>query len=107
MHSFQGTFEKIYSFVIFPVVSTNQENGRDQSLGISKASIIVIGCDEIIRQHKAACLRITALLACKEILWIGTSAGVILTMRMPVITATPTKISQLAPLIGEYAFQMQ
>ena len=37
-------------------------------------------CDDIIRQHKAACLRITALLACKDILWIGTSAGVLLTL---------------------------
>lgn len=33
------------------------------------------GADAIIRQHKAACLRITALLACKDLLWIGTSAG--------------------------------
>lgn len=35
----------------------------------------VSGADAIIRQHKAACLRITALLACKDLLWIGTSAG--------------------------------
>lgn len=61
---------------------------------------VLVGCDEIIRQHKAACLRITALLACKDILWIGTSAGVIVTMRLPHITSTPTKISQLPPLIG-------
>lgn len=38
------------------------------------------GSDAIIRQHKAACLRITALLACKDLLWIGTSAGVVLTL---------------------------
>lgn len=37
-------------------------------------------CDDIIRQHKAACLRVTSLLACKDIIWIGTSAGVILTI---------------------------
>ncbi|XP_004708976.1 rho guanine nucleotide exchange factor 17, partial [Echinops telfairi] len=36
--------------------------------------------DAIIRQHKAACLRITALLVCEELLWVGTSAGVVLTM---------------------------
>ncbi|KFU84833.1 Rho guanine nucleotide exchange factor 17, partial [Chaetura pelagica] len=29
---------------------------------------------------QAACLRITALLACKDLLWIGTSAGVVLTL---------------------------
>lgn len=38
------------------------------------------GSDAIIRQHKAACLRITALLVCEELLWVGTSAGVVLTM---------------------------
>ncbi|KAL4230318.1 Rho guanine nucleotide exchange factor (GEF) 17 [Mactra antiquata] len=47
--------------------------------------------DDIIRQHKAACLRITALLVCKDLLWIGTSAGVILTIPMPRITSTTTK----------------
>lgn len=36
---------------------------------------LLSGADAIIRQHKAACLRITALLACKDLLWIGTSAG--------------------------------
>uniref|UniRef100_A0A671Y058 Rho guanine nucleotide exchange factor 17 n=1 Tax=Sparus aurata TaxID=8175 RepID=A0A671Y058_SPAAU len=37
---------------------------------------MLAGADAIIRQHKAACLRITALLACKDLLWIGTSAAV-------------------------------
>ncbi|XP_037942979.1 uncharacterized protein LOC119675833 isoform X2 [Teleopsis dalmanni] len=37
-------------------------------------------CDEIIRQHKAACLRVTSLLSCKDLIWIGTSAGVMLTI---------------------------
>ncbi|KAH8329800.1 hypothetical protein KR074_010416, partial [Drosophila pseudoananassae] len=37
-------------------------------------------CDEIIRQHKAACLRVTSLLCCKDLIWIGTSAGVLLTI---------------------------
>ncbi|XP_040195988.1 rho guanine nucleotide exchange factor 17 isoform X1 [Rana temporaria] len=39
---------------------------------------MLAGSDAIIRQHKSACLRITALLACKDLLWIGTSAGVVL-----------------------------
>lgn len=42
---------------------------------------MLCGCDEIIRQHKAACLRVTSLLACKNLIWIGTSAGVVLTVR--------------------------
>lgn len=33
-------------------------------------------CDDIIRQHKAACLRVTSLLACKDLIWIGTCKDV-------------------------------
>ncbi|XP_058056101.1 uncharacterized protein LOC131207502 [Anopheles bellator] len=55
-------------------------------------------CDDIIRQHKAACLRVTSLLACKELIWVGTSAGVLLTIAahnvakgssLPVVTGIP------------------
>ncbi|NXN95308.1 ARHGH factor, partial [Rhinopomastus cyanomelas] len=52
---------------------------------------MLAGSDAIIRQHKAACLRITALLACKELLWIGTSAGVLLTLSLSA-KATPTLV---------------
>ncbi|XP_061923218.1 rho guanine nucleotide exchange factor 17-like isoform X1 [Entelurus aequoreus] len=48
---------------------------------------MLAGADAIIRQHKAACLRITALLACKDLLWIGTSAGVVLTLAIPAVTS--------------------
>lgn len=37
-------------------------------------------CDNIIQQHKAACLRVTSLLAHKDIIWVGTSAGVLLSI---------------------------
>ncbi|ETN57726.1 hypothetical protein AND_010690 [Anopheles darlingi] len=55
-------------------------------------------CDDIIRQHKAACLRVTSLLACKDLIWVGTSAGVLLTIAahnvakgspLPVVTGIP------------------
>ncbi|NXW86980.1 ARHGH factor, partial [Alopecoenas beccarii] len=52
---------------------------------------MLAGSDAIIRQHKAACLRITALLACKDLLWIGTSAGVVLTLALSPKTA-PTLV---------------
>ncbi|TDG46198.1 hypothetical protein AWZ03_007406 [Drosophila navojoa] len=45
--------------------------------GVNK---MLSNCDEIIRQHKAACLRVTSLLCCKDLIWIGTSAGVLLTI---------------------------
>nr|XP_029501059.1 rho guanine nucleotide exchange factor 17-like [Oncorhynchus nerka] len=59
------------------------------------------GSDAIIRQHKAACLRITALLACKDLLWIGTSAGVVLTLSIPAVssgTVSGTLRSPLTPM---------
>ncbi|XP_058821549.1 uncharacterized protein LOC131683523 [Topomyia yanbarensis] len=55
-------------------------------------------CDDIIRQHKAACLRVTSLLACKDLIWVGTSAGVLLTIAasnickgspLPAVTGIP------------------
>ncbi|XP_067841964.1 rho guanine nucleotide exchange factor 17-like [Heptranchias perlo] len=58
---------------------------------------MLAGSDAIIRQHKAACLRITALLACKDLLWIGTSAGVVLTLSVPHVTANTTSLR--TPLI--------
>ncbi|XP_049953809.1 rho guanine nucleotide exchange factor 17 isoform X3 [Schistocerca serialis cubense] len=57
-------------------------------------------CDDIIRQHKAACLRVTSLLACKDMLWIGTSAGVILNMRLPHITPSTTKVTTVPTASG-------
>lgn len=62
---------------------------------------MLAGADAIIRQHKAACLRITALLACKDLLWIGTSAGVVLTLAIPAVssgTGAGTLKSPLAPM---------
>ncbi|CAJ1065612.1 rho guanine nucleotide exchange factor 17-like [Xyrichtys novacula] len=62
---------------------------------------MLAGADAIIRQHKAACLRITALLACKDLLWIGTSAGVVLTLAIPAVssgTGAGTLKTPLAPM---------
>ncbi|XP_016139889.1 rho guanine nucleotide exchange factor 17 [Sinocyclocheilus grahami] len=59
----------------------------------------LLGSDAIIRQHKAACLRITALLACKDLLWIGTSAGVVLTLAIPPVSSSTGPGSLRAPLL--------
>lgn len=61
---------------------------------------LILGCDDIIRQHKAACLRVTSLLACKDLLWIGTSAGVLLTMPLPHITSSTTKMNSIPCVVG-------
>ncbi|XP_071951470.1 rho guanine nucleotide exchange factor 17-like [Antedon mediterranea] len=61
---------------------------------------MLAGSDAIIRQHKAACLRITSLLICKDLLWVGTSAGVILTVPLPKITSTTTGIEELPTVTG-------
>uniref|UniRef100_A0A1B0CD35 Rho guanine nucleotide exchange factor 17 n=1 Tax=Lutzomyia longipalpis TaxID=7200 RepID=A0A1B0CD35_LUTLO len=50
-------------------------------------SKMLSNCDDIIRQHKAACLRITALLACRDLICIGTSAGVLLVIQSSGATA--------------------
>lgn len=61
---------------------------------------MLTSCDDIIRQHKAACLRVTALVACKELLWIGTSAGVLLTMPLPHISSSNNKLTNLSMVHG-------
>ncbi|XP_059489276.1 rho guanine nucleotide exchange factor 17 isoform X2 [Neocloeon triangulifer] len=55
-------------------------------------------CDDIIRQHKAACLRVTALVAHQDLLWVGTSAGVILKIKTPSVTSTTSKLAK-PPLV--------
>lgn len=52
----------------------------------------IAACDDIIRQHKTACLRVTSMLICKDLLWIGTSAGVILTLPLPHLTLQTCKL---------------
>ncbi|XP_018320599.1 rho guanine nucleotide exchange factor 17 [Agrilus planipennis] len=61
---------------------------------------MLTSCDDIIRQHKAACLRVTSLLACKDLLWIGTSAGVLLTMPLPHIASLTTKMNITPNIAG-------
>ncbi|XP_058793844.1 uncharacterized protein LOC131665757 isoform X2 [Phymastichus coffea] len=61
---------------------------------------MLANCDDIIRQHKAACLRVTALLACNELLWIGTSAGVLLTVPIPHIKSSTQRMSQVPLVTG-------
>jgi len=51
--------------------------------------------DAIIRQHKAACLRITSLLVCSDLLWVGTSGGVVLTLQIPSIVMSTTSIPNI------------
>ncbi|XP_037533306.1 rho guanine nucleotide exchange factor 17 [Nematolebias whitei] len=60
---------------------------------------MLAGADAIIRQHKAACLRITALLACKDLLWIGTSAGVVLTLAIPAVRSGTGAEALKSPLV--------
>ncbi|XP_076853431.1 rho guanine nucleotide exchange factor 17 [Brachyhypopomus gauderio] len=60
---------------------------------------MLAGSDAIIRQHKAACLRITALLACRDVLWIGTSAGVVLTLPVPPVSSGGGAAALRMPLL--------
>lgn len=67
-------------FPLEPFCLTIEETFPGQGLASALVCPPTPGSDAIIRQHKAACLRITALLVCEELLWVGTSAGVVLTM---------------------------
>ncbi|GFU48949.1 rho guanine nucleotide exchange factor 17 [Nephila pilipes] len=53
--------------------------------------------DDIIKQHKLACIRISSICVEKNLLWIGTSAGVIL--NLPLLNITPFSSAENAPNI--------
>lgn len=63
---------------------------------------MLFGCDEIIRQHKAACLRVTSMLSCKNLVWIGTSAGVVLTVRT--VEKATAGVVELPIVTGMYRY---
>lgn len=65
------------------IIKCFHSTSYEQVLEVNMAPAVnkmLANCDDIIRQHKAACLRITSLLSCKELIWVGTSAGVLLTI---------------------------
>ncbi|XP_026667054.1 rho guanine nucleotide exchange factor 17 isoform X4 [Ceratina calcarata] len=74
--------------------SASYECLTDINIAPAVTKMLTTGCDVIIRQHKAALLRVTALLACNELLWIGTSAGVLLTVPIPHIKPSTQRMSQ-------------
>ncbi len=51
------------------------------------------GLDELIKLHKLSCLKITCLYVCKDTLWIGTSAGIILNVKIPHVNNTTHKLN--------------
>ncbi|KAF6768434.1 hypothetical protein AHF37_05689 [Paragonimus kellicotti] len=54
-------------------------------------------CDEIIKRHKEACLRVTCLTVCKDLLWVGTSAGIIVTVAIPRVSLASTQSNMEPP----------
>lgn len=80
--------------------ATTYECLLDVNVAPAVSKILSIGCDDIIKQHKAACLRVTTLLASKELLWIGTSAGVILTLPVPHLTPNTSKLDSWQPNVS-------
>jgi hypothetical protein len=53
----------------------------------------LFGLDELIKLHKLSCLKITCLYVCKDTLWIGTSAGIILNVKIPHVNNTTHKLN--------------
>ncbi|KAK3872868.1 hypothetical protein Pcinc_022083 [Petrolisthes cinctipes] len=66
----------------------------------SAVTKMLAGCDDIIRQHKAACLRVTSLLACRDLLWVGTSAGVIITVPLPHLAHNTHRVQAPLNMVG-------
>jgi hypothetical protein len=60
--------------------------------------------DELLRVHKLACLRITCAYVCKDTLWIGTSAGVVLNLKIPHINNTAFKLNTNLAINGQLYF---
>ncbi len=59
-----------------------------------------VDVDELIRLHKISCLKITCLHVCKDTLWIGSSAGIILNVKIPLVNNTTTKLNSSLSYIG-------
>ena len=58
---------------------------------------VCLVCDDIIRAHKLGCLHVTALHVCEDILWVGTSAGVIVNIHFPqLIDASSNAMNKLS-----------
>ncbi|XP_043279981.1 uncharacterized protein [Venturia canescens] len=72
----------------------------DINIASAVTKMLATGCDDIIRQHKAACLRVTALLSCNDLLWVGTSAGVLLNIPIPHLKPSSQRLSQPPPVNG-------
>ena len=70
------------------------------SVGLT--AMCFIGSNGIVRQHKISQLRVTCLQPCEGLLWIGTSAGAMLTMRMPVIEEDTSSVLDLPTLSSSY-----
>ncbi|GFQ99567.1 rho guanine nucleotide exchange factor 17 [Trichonephila clavata] len=80
--------------------ATSYEPIFDVNVAPTVAKILSAATDDIIKQHKSACLRVTALLACKDLLWIGTSAGVILTLPLPHLTSSTLHVDDIPSVTG-------
>jgi hypothetical protein len=50
--------------------------------------------------HKISCLKIACLHVCKDTLWIGSSAGIILNVKIPLVNNTTTKLNTTLNYIG-------
>lgn len=72
---------------------------------LNQIVFLIPGCDDIIRQHKAACLRVTALLAHCDTLWVGTSAGVLLTAPLQNSPNARTGTFTMPQLTGKFKSQ--
>ena len=63
------------------------------------------GFDDLIKFHKLACLKITAMHVCKDTLWIGTSSGILVYLQIPLVSSNTTKINSPLSLHGKIDYK--
>ncbi|GFV58544.1 rho guanine nucleotide exchange factor 17 [Trichonephila clavipes] len=87
VYSEQGVWITVQSSpVIYLYHPTSYEHLLELNIS-SPVTKMLSAYDEIIKQHKLACLRVSSICVEKNLLWIGTSAGVVLNLPLPNITS--------------------
>lgn len=83
-------------------VRTLRKEFRLKNVHSNRPTVNSVGLEEIVRVHKISCLKITCLFVCKDTLWIGTSAGVIVNIKVPHISNTTSKLNTSLSYNGKF-----
>ncbi|KAF8795208.1 Rho guanine nucleotide exchange factor 17 like protein [Argiope bruennichi] len=86
-----------------PVIHLYHSTSYDHLLELNISSPItkmISAYGEIIKRHKLACLRISSICVEKNLLWIGTSSGIILNLPIPSFSSPISSADLIPTIIG-------